>query len=153
MTILNIGDRAPKFSMACSDGTHVSNDDFKGRTLILYFYPKDDTPGCTTQAQAFSAVQQEFAAIGADILGVSADPISKHEKFIGKHDLSIRLASDPDHITLNAFGVWVEKSMYGRHYMGIERATFIITPQGMISHIWRKVKVKNHIDEVRSALA
>jgi len=152
MTTLTIGDRAPKFNLECSDGTTSSLADFKGRRLVLYFYPKDDTPGCTTQAIAFSGAQAAIEAAGAEILGVSADPLTKHGKFIEKHKLSIRLGSDPEHQMLTAYGVWVEKSMYGRSYMGIERTTFIIDEAGKISHMWRKVKVKNHVEEVLAAL-
>lgn len=152
MTTLTIGDRAPNFKLACSDGKTSSLADFKGRRLVLYFYPKDDTPGCTTQAIAFSAARAAIEAAGAEILGVSADPLTKHGKFIDKHDLTIRLGSDPEHQMLTAYGVWVEKSMYGRSYMGIERSTFIIDETGKISHIWHKVKVKGHVDEVLAAL-
>ncbi len=152
-TDLKIGDRAPDFSLATNDGKIMTLKNFKGKSLILYFYPKDDTPGCTTQARAFTEAHPRIRELGAEVLGVSADTVEKHAKFIAKHQLSIPLGSDPEHEALTAYGVWVEKNMYGRKYMGIERSTFIINPKGQITHIWRKVKVKNHIDEVLTALA
>jgi peroxiredoxin Q/BCP len=153
MTHIGVGQKAPNFKLATSDTKTVSLQDFKGKRLILYFYPKDDTPGCTTQAINFSAAKEAFAALNAEVLGVSADSLKKHEKFIAKHDLRIDLASDEAHEALEAYGVWVEKSMYGRTYMGIERSTFLIDEKGIIRAIWSKVKVKTHIEDVKQALA
>jgi peroxiredoxin Q/BCP len=153
MTAIKVGQKAPNFKLVTDGSKTVSLTDYKGKRLILYFYPKDDTPGCTTQAINFSAAKENFAALNAEILGVSADSLAKHEKFIAKHELSIRLASDEAHEALEAYGVWVEKSMYGRTYMGIERSTFLIDEKGIIRAIWNKVKVKTHIDDVREALA
>ncbi len=153
MTAIKVGQKAPNFKLVTDGSKTVSLTDYKGKRLILYFYPKDDTPGCTTQAINFSAAKEKFATLNAEILGVSADSLAKHEKFIAKHDLSIRLASDEAHEALEAYGVWVKKSMYGRTYMGIERSTFLIDEKGIIRAIWNKVKVKTHIDDVREALA
>jgi peroxiredoxin Q/BCP len=153
MTMIKLGQKAPSFKLATNGNQEVSLKDYKGKRLVLYFYPKDDTPGCTTQAINFSAVKDKFLARNTEILGVSADSLTKHEKFIAKHELSIRLASDEAHEVLEAYGVWVEKSMYGRTYMGIERSTFLIDEKGIIRAIWNKVKVKSHIDDVKEALA
>ena len=153
MTNIEVGHKAPNFSLATNSNQTASLKDFKGKHLVLYFYPKDDTPGCTTQAIDFSKAKDKFAAMGAKILGISADSVAKHEKFITKHGLTIRLASDEAHEALEAYGVWVEKSMYGRTYLGIERSTFLIDEKGIIRAIWRKVKVKTHIDEVAEAIA
>lgn len=152
MTNLTIGQKAPKFSVSLDANTQKSLNDYKGKKLVLYFYPKDDTPGCTTQAVNFSAVKDEYAARGVEILGVSADSIEKHEKFRTKHSLTIDLGSDPEMKMLQDYGVWVEKNMYGRKYMGIERSTFLIDETGTILHIWRKVKVKTHLDDILEAL-
>ncbi|MEM9263098.1 MAG: thioredoxin-dependent thiol peroxidase [Pseudomonadota bacterium] len=149
---LREGLKAPAFKMATDGGGTAQLKDFAGKALVLYFYPKDDTPGCTKEAIGFSERYAEFQDAGAEILGVSADPVAKHDKFKAKHDLSIPLASDEDHATLEKFGVWVEKSMYGKKYMGIERATFLIDADGKIARIWRKVKVPGHVDEVFGAV-
>jgi peroxiredoxin Q/BCP len=152
MTVyLSEGDPAPSFSLARDGGGTVSLGDFRGRNLVLYFYPKDDTSGCTKQAIGFTEAKGRFDAADTAIVGVSADPVSKHDKFKAKHDLDVILASDEDKQVLEAYGVWVEKSMYGRTFMGIERATFLIDRDGRIAHIWRKVKVPGHIDEVLEA--
>ncbi len=148
---LREGLKAPAFTMPTDGGGSASLKDYAGRMLVLYFYPKDDTSGCTKQAIAFSGMAEDFAAAGADILGVSADPVAKHEKFKAKHDLTISLASDEDHDVLEKYGVWVEKSMYGKKYMGIERSTFLIDGEGRIARIWRKVKVPGHVEEVLGA--
>jgi len=145
------GDKAPDFHLAVSDKKHVSLKDYKGRKLVLYFYPKDDTSGCTAEAIAFNALRDEFAAAGVSVLGVSPDPLKSHAKFKEKHALALDLGSDEEKATLEAYGVWVEKSMYGRKYMGVERATFLIGANGKIARVWRKVKVPKHADEVLQA--
>lgn len=152
MSNLNIGDIAPDFTLSINGGSAVTRADYEGKMLILYFYPKDDTPGCTKEAIGFSTHQAEFTALGADILGVSRDTVQKHEKFIGKHDLTVNLGADEDGKVTENYGVWVEKNMYGKTYMGIERATFLIGKDGKILEIWRKVRVKNHIETVLQAV-
>ena len=153
---IEIGKKAPNFNIDCrhADGStgKTKLSDYKGRYLVLYFYPKDDTPGCTTQAINFTAQIKDFDKQNASILGVSADPLTKHDKFANKHDLGIALGSDEDHTMLEAYQCWVEKNMYGRKYMGIERSTFLIDPSGKVQKIWRKVKVKTHIEDVLTAL-
>jgi peroxiredoxin Q/BCP len=145
------GGPAPDFRLPRDDGGETSLADFAGRKLVLFFYPKADTPGCTREAQAFSALKAEFAAAGADILGVSADPVKKQNAFKAKHGLAIPLASDETHAMLEAYGVWGEKSMYGKTYMGIARATFLIGADGLVARIWPKVKVEGHAAEVLAA--
>jgi thioredoxin-dependent peroxiredoxin len=145
------GGPAPDFRLPRDDGGEASLADFAGRKLVLFFYPKADTPGCTREAQAFSALKPEFAAVGADILGVSADPVKKQNAFKTKHGLAIPLASDETHAMLEAYGVWGEKSMYGKTYMGIARATFLIGADGRVVRIWPKVKVEGHAAEVLAA--
>jgi peroxiredoxin Q/BCP len=145
------GSSAPNFRLPRDDGGEVSLADFAGRKLVLYFYPKADTPGCTREAQAFSALKADFAAAGADILGVSADPVKKQNAFKAKHGLAIPLASDETHHMLEAYGVWGEKSMYGKTYMGVARTTFLIGPDGRVARIWPKVKVEGHAAEVLAA--
>lgn len=152
MSNINIGDQAPSFTLPKSGGGNVSLTDYKGKYLILYFYPKDDTPGCTKEAISFTEHRDAFTALGADILGVSKDTIAKHDKFIAKHELGIPLASDEDGEMINAYGSWVEKNMYGKKYMGIDRSTFLISPEGKFLEIWRKVRVKNHVETVLDAL-
>ena len=146
---LKEGGRAPNFSMESTQGP-IKLADFKGRTLVLYFYPKDDTPGCTTEAKDFTALAKDFAKADAAVVGVSRDPMTRHEKFAGKHELDLILASDEDGKVCEAYGVWVEKQNYGRTYMGIERSTFLIGPDGKIRRIWSKVRVKGHAEEVLS---
>jgi peroxiredoxin Q/BCP len=148
---LTVGDTAPAFRLPATGGETVASTALKGRTIILYFYPKDDTSGCTREAIDFTAHAADFAAAGALVIGVSKDSVASHEKFARKHDLSILLASDESGKTLEDFGVWVEKSMYGRVYMGIERATFLIDAKGRIAAIWRKVKVPGHASAVLKA--
>ncbi|MBX6426297.1 MAG: peroxiredoxin [Variibacter sp.] len=148
---LAVGDPAPPFALPRDGGGTVTLGDFAGRTLVLYFYPKADTPGCTREAQAFSALREEFEKAGASVLGVSADPVRAQDRFKKTHGLSIVLASDETRAMLAAYGVWVEKSMYGRKYMGIERATFLIGPDGRIARIWRNVKVNGHAEAVLKA--
>jgi thioredoxin-dependent peroxiredoxin len=148
MSALSIGDKAPDFWLPTDDDGSVTPIGIKGKSIILYFYPKADTSGCTSQAIAFSSLKSQFEAAGALVIGVSKDKISALKKFRQKHSLSIMLASDFENQVSEAFGVWVEKSMYGRKYMGLERATFVINPDGIITHIWRKVKVAGHGDDV-----
>lgn len=150
--MLEPGMKAPDFSMALSGGGTRSLADHAGRRLVLYFYPKDDTPGCTNEAKDFSALADAFAAKDTDILGVSKDTVAKHDKFIAKHDLSIPLGSDETGAVCEAYGVWVEKKMYGKTYMGIERATFLINGDGIVEEVWRKVKVKGHAQAVLDRL-
>jgi peroxiredoxin Q/BCP len=145
------GDNAPAFSLPRDGGGETRLADFKGRKLVLYFYPKADTPGCTLEAADFSRHAAAFRKAGADILGISADPVRKLEKFRDKHDLTIPLASDESHHMLMAYGVFAEKSMYGRSFMGIVRTTFLIGPDGRIAKIWNKVRVQGHAEEVLQA--
>ena len=146
------GDRAPSFRLKTDDGEEVSSVKLKGKPFILYFYPKDDTSGCTKEAIAFSENKRKFDAMGATVIGVSKDSVSSHQKFRDKHKLSIVLASDPELDAAQAYGTWVEKSMYGRRYMGMERATFLVDEKGIIHHVWRKVKVPGHATAVLEAL-
>lgn len=146
-----IGDMAPEAEFERSDGTRGNVADYRGKPLVIYFYPKDDTPGCTTEAKDFSALAAEFAAAGVAVLGASKDTTARHAKFANKHALAVELVSDTDGSLCDAFGVWVEKSLYGRTYMGIERATFLIDADGRIAGAWRKVKVKGHAESVLAA--
>lgn len=148
---LKVGDHAPEFSRPAAGGGQISLADLKGRSLVLYFYPKDDTAGCTKEAIGFTEAMPEFDKIGAAVIGVSKDEVKTHEKFITKHDLAVSLVSDPDGSLCERYGVWVEKSMYGRKYMGIERATYLIDGGGVIRGIWRKVKVPGHAQAVLEA--
>jgi peroxiredoxin Q/BCP len=145
------GQPAPAFDMATSDGGRVSSAALGGKPYVLYFYPKADTPGCTTEGQDFSALVDDFAAAGATVIGVSRDPVKKLDRFRAKYDLKVVLASDEPGEVTEAFGVWGEKSLYGRVYMGIERATFLIDGAGVVRRVWRKVKVKGHAAEVLDA--
>jgi peroxiredoxin Q/BCP len=145
------GSKAPAFDMATADCGRVSLDALKGRKVVLYFYPKADTPGCTTESQDFSALIADFEQIGTTVIGVSRDPVKKLDRFKAKHDLKVVLASDEPEDVTEAFGVWVEKTLYGRAYMGIERATFLIDGTGVVRRVWRKVSVKNHAAEVLAA--
>ena len=148
---MKIGDEAPDATLHMGDGTTTSIAAFRGRPLILYFYPKDDTSGCTKEAQAFSALMPDFDALGVAVVGVSRDPVRSHAKFTQKYDLSVPLASDEDGSVCEAYGTWVEKSMYGKSYMGIERATFLIDAEGRLAQVWRKVKVPGHAESVAGA--
>jgi thioredoxin-dependent peroxiredoxin len=147
-----VGELAPAFELPDETGQIVRLSDFRGRRVVLYFYPKDDTSGCTAEAIAFSGLKGEFEAAGARVIGVSKDSAASHDKFVKKHDLTIRLASDESGEMVERYGVWVEKSMYGRKYMGIDRATFLIDGDGTIRRVWRKVKVPKHADEVLAAV-
>lgn len=149
---LSTGQDAPAFEMQDADGKPVRLSDYAGKKLVLYFYPKDDTSGCTREAIDFSSLKDEFTKAGAVVLGVSKDSTASHGKFITKHELKVALGSDPEGKVLEAYGVWVEKSMYGRKYMGIERATFLIDGAGKIAQIWRKVKVPDHAKQVLKAV-
>jgi thioredoxin-dependent peroxiredoxin len=142
------GDRAPACKLKTDSSGDVSNATLKGKAFVLYFYPKDDTSGCTKEAIAFSETKRKFEAAGVNIMGVSKDSLASHEKFRTKHKIKIALGSDPDLETANAYGVWIEKSMYGRRYMGMDRATFLVDAKGVIRHVWRKVKVPGHVEAV-----
>ncbi|WP_437711031.1 peroxiredoxin [Sorangium sp. So ce448] len=146
--MVNAGDRAPDFSLESDSGKTVGLADFPGKTVVLYFYPKDDTPGCTREAQAFSAALRAFAEAGAVVLGVSRDSVERHRKFRDKYDLGVTLLSDPDLAAHNAYGVYGEKSMYGKKVMGTIRSTFIIGPDRAVKHAFSAVKVDGHADEV-----
>jgi thioredoxin-dependent peroxiredoxin len=146
------GSPAPPFTLPADGSGQVSLNDFRGRTLVLYFYPKADTSGCTKQAQGFSALKQAFTKAGAVVVGVSADPARALDKFKAKYGLDLTLATDETHKTLEDYGVWAEKSMYGRSYMGIERTTFLIDGEGRVARVWRKVKVPGHAEEVLAAV-
>ena len=148
---LKIGDPAPSFTCPANGGQTVSLSDFAKRKLAIYFYPKDNTPGCTTEAINFTAAVKDFDKANTSIVGVSADSVKKHENFIEKHNLGITLLADEGQDMLNAYGVWVQKKMYGREFMGIERATYLIGADGKIEQIWRKVKVKGHVEAVLAA--
>jgi peroxiredoxin Q/BCP len=148
---LAAGSKAPAFTLQRDGGSQVSLKDFKGGNLVLYFYPRADTPGCTKEAIAFSSLRKSFAKTGTEILGVSADPIRTQDKFKSKHKLTITLASDETKQMLEAYGAWGEKSMYGRKYMGVIRKTFLIDAQGRIARIWPKVTVPGHAEEVLEA--
>lgn len=146
-----IGAKAPEFNLERDGGGNAKLADFKGRKLVLYFYPKDDTSGCTTEAKDFSALAKDFEKAGAVVVGVSPDPAKKHDRFKAKHDLAITLLSDESTAILEAWGVWKEKSMYGRRYMGVERTTFLIDGKGIVRQIWPKVKVAGHAQTVLEA--
>lgn len=149
--MLQPGDLAPPFSLSATGGREVSLAALKGRAVVLYFYPKDDTSGCTREARDFDGLRDAFAACGAEVIGVSADSLASHDKFRRKYSLGLTLAADEDKRALEAYGVWVEKSMYGRKYMGIERSTFLIDRDGRIARVWPKVKVPGHAQEVLDA--
>jgi peroxiredoxin Q/BCP len=149
--MLSEGDPVPDVRLEGMEGQPISPVDFRGQKLVLYFYPKDDTSGCTREAQDFTALADEFEKAGVWIIGVSKDDAKKHRKFIDKYELKVPLATDPDGSVCEAFGTWIQKSMYGRKYMGIERATFLIDQDGMIQRIWRGVKVPGHAEEVLDA--
>ena len=149
--MLDVGDKAPGLTTGLSDGSTL-NIGCPGGPLVFYFYPKDDTSGCTREAQDFSALASDFASAGAKVVGVSRDPMKKHDRFIAKYTLAIPLASDEDGAISEAFGTWVEKSMYGRKYMGLERATYLIGADGAVLRTWRKVKVAGHAADVLDAV-
>ena len=149
---LQAGDQAPDLTLPIAPGETVRLRDLKGRKVVLYFYPKDDTEGCTAEAIAFNAQRAEFDKAGAQIIGISPDSLPSHEKFKRKHALTLTLASDEARTALEAYGVWKEKAMYGRKFMGVERTTVLVDPEGRVARIWRKVRVPGHIDEVLKAV-
>jgi len=149
---LKTGDKAPAFTMKTDGDGKVSLAALKGKTVVLYFYPKDDTSGCTAEACGFRDDQAAFNKLDAVVIGVSRDSVASHDKFKKKYDLTFQLGSDEAGKVTEDYGVWVEKSMYGKKYMGIERATFLIDGKGIIRNIWRKVKVPGHVDEVKKAI-
>ena len=148
---LDTGDKAPDFTLPTDGGGELSLSSLKGRKVVLYFYPKDDTSGCTKEAIGFRDALADFEKAGAAVIGVSKDSVAKHDKFKAKYELNFPLVADEECKACEAWGVWIEKSMYGRKYMGIERATFLIGADGKISRAWRKVKVPGHVDEVLKA--
>lgn len=150
---LKVGDMAPDFTLTTDGGGSISVKELKGKTVVLYFYPRDDTPGCTAEACAFRDSLPDFSKVKAEVVGISRDSVRSHDKFKRKFKLPFPLASDEDGKVTEAYGVWVEKSMYGKKYMGVERATFLIDGKGVIRDIWRKVKVEGHTDEVLEAAA
>jgi thioredoxin-dependent peroxiredoxin len=149
--MLRDGDLAPDFALASDRGETVKLSALRGRPVVVYFYPKDDTSGCTIEAKDFSRLSPQFRKAGIEVIGVSPDSVESHQKFRYKHDLSVRLAADPDKGAAMAYGVWAQKSMYGRTYMGIERSTFLIDKAGRLARSWRKVKVPGHAEEVLAA--
>lgn len=151
MSDLAVGDAAPDFDLEADGGSRVTLSALKGRPVVVYFYPKDNTPGCTKEAIAFTEQISAFNDLGATIIGISPDTARKHDNFIAKHNLAVRLGADTEKSTAEAYGVWVEKSMYGKKYMGVERATFLVDAEGKIAQIWRKVKVAGHADAVLEA--
>ncbi|KXG86780.1 thioredoxin-dependent thiol peroxidase [Agrobacterium bohemicum] len=152
MTDLNVGDKAPDFTLPRNGSGEISLSSLSGKAVVLYFYPKDDTSGCTAQAIDFSAMGAEFEAANAVVIGVSPDSVKSHDKFAAKHSLTVMLASDEERQVLEAYGVWKEKSMYGKKYMGVERTTYLVSPDGKIAQIWNKVKVPSHAQIVLDAI-
>ncbi len=150
MTV-SVGDPAPDFALPRDGGDTLTLSELRGRKIVLYFYPKDDTPGCTQEACAFRDALPDFSAVGAEIIGISKDSVAHHDKFKAKHELPFTLVSDTDGTVCEAYGTWIEKSLYGRKYMGIDRATFLIDGDGAVREIWRKVKVKGHAEAVMAA--
>lgn len=148
---LREGEKAPEFQLPGDGDRTISLGDFAGKNLVIYFYPKDDTKGCTKESIEFSQARDKFAAANTQILGISADSVASHDKFKAKHALELALASDEEKTAIADYGVWVEKNMYGRKYMGIERATFLVDAKGGIARIWRKVRVTGHVDSVLAA--
>ena len=151
MTEPAVGAMAPDFSLPTDGGETVTLSALHGKNVVVYFYPKDDTPGCTKEAIAFSGLSSEFEAANTVIIGISPDTVAKHDKFKAKHDLTVMLAADEQRQAIEAYGVWVEKSMYGKKYMGIERSTFLVLKDGTLADLWRKVKVKGHAEAVFEA--
>ena len=152
MATLKEGDPAPEFTLHRDGGGSVRLSDFQGKPLVLYFYPKDDTPGCTKQAIGFSESVGDFKAAGAEIVGVSPDGVKSHDKFREKHGLAIILGSDEERAAIDAYGVWAEKTMYGKTYMGVDRSTFLVDANGRIARVWRGVKIPGHVAEVLAAV-
>ena len=150
--MLNVGDKAPDFCLSEQNDKQVCLKGLKGKWVVLYFYPRDNTPGCTTEACEFTNELAEFEQLGALVLGVSPDSIKSHRSFIKKHGLKITLLSDPEHEVMESYGAWQMKSMYGKKYMGVQRSTFLIDTQSKLAHIWPKVSVKGHVAEVKNKL-
>ncbi len=150
--MLKEGDKAPAFELPRDGGSRVKLSAFKGKPVVLYFYPKDDTSGCTKEAIGFSEKIDDFHKAGAEIIGVSPDPVKSHDKFRDKHGLKVILLADEEKTAIEAYGVWAEKKMYGRSYMGVDRSTFLIGKDGNIKKVWRAVKVPGHVDEVLAAV-
>ncbi|MFE9083560.1 peroxiredoxin [Brevundimonas sp. NPDC003935] len=151
MTDITEGQAAPAFDLATDGCGRVTLDGLKGQSVVLYFYPKADTPGCTTEGLDFSALAEQFAAVNAVVIGVSRDAVKKLDRFKAKHDLKVALASDEDGVVCEAYGTWIMKKLYGREYMGVERATFLIDGAGVVRRVWRSVKVKGHAEQVLEA--
>jgi thioredoxin-dependent peroxiredoxin len=151
MTTLKEGDPAPEFDLPVDGGGRIGSAGLKGKPYVIYFYPKDDTTGCIKEATGFSGVYDQFKALGVELVGVSKDSVASHDRFKKKHALAFPLASDEDGGAVEAFGSWVEKSMYGKKYMGIDRSTFLVGPDGRIVKAWRGVKVPGHVEEVLAA--
>ncbi|SIR00409.1 peroxiredoxin Q/BCP [Rhizobium sp. RU35A] len=151
MSELVSGMPAPDFTLPRDGGGTITLSDLRGKPVVVYFYPKDDTSGCTTEALQFTALSGEFEKAGTTVIGISPDSAAKHDKFIKKHNLTVALAADEEQVAANAYGVWKEKSMYGKKYMGIERSTFLIAADGSIARVWPKVKVEGHAEEVLAA--
>ncbi len=149
---LDVGDKAPAVTLPVSGGGELALSKLKGKPVVVYFYPKDNTSGCTKEAQDFQAAMPKFKKAGAEVIGVSKDTVASHDKFAAKYDLSFPLMSDTEGKACEAFGTWVEKSLYGRKYMGIERATFLIDGKGVVRSVWRKVKVPGHVEAVLAAV-
>ena len=149
---LEAGDKAPAFTLPTDGGGKVRLSELKGKAVVLYFYPKDDTSGCTAEACGFRDNMGRLTKAGAVVIGVSKDSVAKHDKFKAKYDLNFALGADEDGTVCEAYGTWIEKSMYGRKYMGIDRATFLVDGKGVIRNVWRKVKVPGHVDEVLAAV-
>jgi peroxiredoxin Q/BCP len=152
MNEITVGSPAPDFCLPDMDEKNICLNDFKGHFLVIYFYPKDNTSACTLEAKNFTEEEKDFSALLVPVIGISPDPPQRHRKFIEKQGLKVHLLSDVGHDVLEKYGVWKMKKMYGKEYMGVERSTFIIDPQGTIAALWRKVKVKGHVDEVKSTL-
>jgi len=148
---VDVGSTAPDFTMPTDGGGEISLSDLRGENVVLYFYPKDDTPGCTKEACGFNDTLLDFEGVNARVIGVSKDDVGKHDKFKAKYGLNFTLASDVDGSVCEAYGTWVEKSMYGKKYMGIDRATFLIDKEGVVRQVWRKVKVPGHVEAVLEA--
>jgi thioredoxin-dependent peroxiredoxin len=150
--MLEVGDRAPEFELADQHGTVHRLDGYRGRWLVVYFYPKDDTPGCTAEACSFRDARSDLDALGAAVLGVSADDAAAHRRFAEKHGLSFPLLIDPDKSMLEAYGAWVEKQRFGKRHLGVQRITYLIDPEGVVARVWPRVRAEGHADEVRAAL-
>jgi peroxiredoxin Q/BCP len=149
---LETGDTAPKFCLNDEQGKKICAGDLQGKWTVVYFYPKDNTPGCTQEAIDFTCAVEDFAKEDAQVVGISPDSETSHLKFIGKHELKVSLLSDPEHLVLEQYGAWKEKKMYGKSFLGVERSTFLLDPEWKVRKVWRKVKVKGHVDEVLDAL-